>query len=74
MAREFSGEKLRSARMTAGLRPEQLAFHVGRSVYAVHEYERGRARPSVAVLARIADKLAVPIDALFVEAVATDAP
>ena len=31
----------------------------------VHDYERGRALPSVTVLARLAHVLAVPIDDLF---------
>jgi ribosome-binding protein aMBF1 (putative translation factor) len=65
MARCFAGRRLRDARIAAGLSPERLALAVERSVFVVHDYERGRALPSVTVLARLAHVLAVPIDDLF---------
>lgn len=58
-ARCFSGPRLRDTRITAGLRPEQLAAHIGRSVYSIHEYERGRVCPPATVVHRIATALGV---------------
>lgn len=68
MARTFSGEKLRDRRCAVGLRPEQVALQVGRSVYAIHEYERGRSRPAAEVLGALADVLDCTIDAFYVQA------
>jgi ribosome-binding protein aMBF1 (putative translation factor) len=65
MARYFAPQRLRDARIAAGLSPERLALAVERSVFVVHDYERGRALPSVTVLGRLAHVLAVPIDDLF---------
>ncbi|MEV5689915.1 helix-turn-helix domain-containing protein [Micromonospora globbae] len=74
MARQFSGAQLRTARLRAGLKPEQLAVRIDRSVYSIHQYERGVALPSVPVLASLADALACPVDAFFIrEAVTFDA-
>lgn len=74
MARMFSGQRLREVRLAAGQSPERLALNIERSVYSVHEYERGRARPSANVLGALADALACPVDALFAdEAVLADA-
>jgi transcriptional regulator with XRE-family HTH domain len=65
LARMFSAQRLRDARIAAHFRPEQLALHIGRSVYSIHEYERGRSVPSVPVLVRLADTLGVSVDDLF---------
>lgn len=73
MARQFSGRRLREARKSAGISPEQLAISVGRSAYSIHEYELGRATPIVAVLAAIADALGRPVDDLFAEAEPSEA-
>ncbi|MEU5247303.1 helix-turn-helix transcriptional regulator [Streptomyces asoensis] len=67
MARYFSGPRLREARKSAGLSPEQLAVNIGRSFYSVREWELGRVTPSVATLAAIADILGCTVDALLVE-------
>lgn len=69
MARCFSGQRLREARVAAGLKPERLALLVGRSVYSIHEYERGRSLPSVRVLVALSDALDVPVDVLLDETV-----
>ena len=66
MPRTFSGQQLRDLRRAAGLKPEQLALSIGRSVFSVHQYERGTAQPSVPVLARLADQLGASIDDFFV--------
>lgn len=66
MARKFSGPALRRARISAGLRPEQLAVAVGRSVYSISAYERGVATPPVDVLAILADTLGVSVDDLLI--------
>lgn len=73
MARSFSGEKLRAHRVAAGFKPEALAPRINRSVFTVHQYERGVALPSVPVLGALADVLGVSVDDFFVrEAVASD--
>jgi DNA-binding XRE family transcriptional regulator len=74
MFRTFSGAHLRAARLNAGLKPEQLALRVDRSVWSIHVYERGAAAPSAAVLGALADSLGCRIDDLYArEAVANDA-
>lgn len=65
MARSFSGSHLRERRQAAGLKPEQLACRIGRSVFTVHQYERGIARPSAAILGALADQLNCAVDDLF---------
>lgn len=67
MARQFSGRRLRAARITAGLKPEQLALRVGRSVYSVHAYERGVQVPSARALAALADALDITVDSLLTD-------
>lgn len=62
MARCFSGQRLRDARSAAGLKPEQLAVKIDRSVYSIHEYERGRVTPPVDVLVRICVALGRRLD------------
>jgi transcriptional regulator with XRE-family HTH domain len=63
--RYFSGQQLRETRIAKGLKPEALALRVDRSVYSIHEYERGRAFPSVPVLGALAMVLGCSIDSLF---------
>lgn len=65
MARTFSGRRLRETRLAAGLKPEQLALRIDRSVYSIHQYERGVMVPSAEVLGRLADTLGVAIDDLY---------
>lgn len=65
MARTFSGARLRQARLAAGFKPEQLAVRIDRSVYSVHQYERGIAFPSAPVLGALADVLRCRIDDLY---------
>jgi transcriptional regulator with XRE-family HTH domain len=73
VARHFSGQRLRDARIAAGLKPEQLAILIDRSVWSVHEYERGRAFPSVGVLAALSVALHCSVDRFFTEVVSNDA-
>lgn len=65
MARRFSGTELRRLRVAAGVSVEQLAIHINRTAYAVHQYETGRSAPQAASLAAIADLLDISIDDLF---------
>ena len=67
MARQFDGQRLRSARIAANLRPEHLAHLVGRSVFTVHAYERGNIHPHINVLAQVADILGRRIDDFLAE-------
>ena len=64
MAR-FDGTNLREARTAAGLRPEQVALAIGRSVYSVHEYERGRVSPPANVLVDLAELYGCTVDHLL---------
>lgn len=74
MARMFSGRRLREVRTAAGLKPERLALLIDRSVYSIHQYERGTALPSVPVLGALADALGVAVDDLYEhQAVSADA-
>lgn len=65
MTRKFSPKRLRAARIAAGLRPEQLALTIGRSVYSIHEYERGRVQPPVDIAAALADALGCGVEQLI---------
>lgn len=67
MARQFSGHRLREARKSAGISPEQLAVNVGRSFYSIREWEQGRVTPSVATLAALADIVGCSVDDLLTE-------
>lgn len=67
MARMFSGLRLREARLAAGLKPEQLAVRIDRSVWAIHQYERGTAQPSTNALVGLSDVLGTPLDTFFAE-------
>lgn len=67
LGRKFSGALLRQKRTEAGLRAEQLALHVGRSVYAIHKYEADRSTPSAGVLAACADTLGCSIEDFFTQ-------
>lgn len=73
MARYFSGPRLREARKSAGLSPEQLAVNIGRSFYSVREWELGRVTPSVTMLAALADTLGCTVDDLLTEEAANAA-
>lgn len=73
MARYFSGPRLRNARKSAGLSPEQLAVSIGRSFYSVREWELGRVTPSVTTLAALADILGCTVDDLLTEEAANAA-
>jgi transcriptional regulator with XRE-family HTH domain len=66
MARKFSGALLQRRRKAAGLKPEQLALRVDRSVFAVHQWERGTSSPRAAVLAALADTLDCTVEDFFV--------
>ena len=70
MARCFDGQLLRSARLAAHVRPEQLAVAVERSVFTLHAYERGQVQPPVNVLAQIAGVLGGSVDDFLTEVAA----
>lgn len=55
------GKNVRRYRRSKGLTQEQLAFAAEIDLTYVGGIERGRRNPSLLVLARIADALAVPL-------------
>jgi len=57
--REIVGTNVRRFRQAAGITQEQLAFAAEIDLTYVGGIERGKRNPSVLVLARIADALAV---------------
>lgn len=61
----FNGHNLREARTAAGLRPEQVALAIGKSVYTIHEYERGRVMPPADAIAALSRLLDVSADRLL---------
>lgn len=61
----FDGHNLREARIAAGLRPEQVALAIGKSVYTIHEYERGRVSPPADAIAALSRELRVSADRLL---------
>jgi transcriptional regulator with XRE-family HTH domain len=65
MSRQFSGTRLRAARIAAGLKPEQLALRIDRSVYSIHQYERDAVSPPAPVLGALAEAFGCTIDDLF---------
>lgn len=74
MARSFSGQLIRTRRIAAGLKPEQLALRIDRSVWSVLQYERGVVLPPAPVLGSLADQLGCSVDDFFaLEAVSVDA-
>lgn len=67
MARIFSGDRLRSRRIEAGLKPERLALLADCSVYSIHSLELGRRAPSAKALGALADALGCQVDDLYAE-------
>jgi transcriptional regulator with XRE-family HTH domain len=65
VARTFSKERLRSARLAAGLKPEQLALRIDRSVFTIHQYERGDSAPPARLLGLLADHLDCTVDDFY---------
>ena len=61
------GAKIRRLREEAGLRMHEIAEAVGVSEMQVSYYERCLKNPSVNTLKRIADKLGVKVDELYLD-------
>lgn len=61
----FSGDQLRCARRKAGLRPEQLAVKIDRSVASLAMYERGEVDPPASIVGALAEALHVVVDELY---------
>lgn len=61
----FDGHNIREARLESGLRPEQVALAIGKSVYTVLEYERGRVMPPADAIAALSRFLGVSADRLL---------
>lgn len=58
-------ERLREARLRAGISARQLAFQLGCSPSMISQIERGKAAPSVSLLYAIATALGISLDSLF---------
>jgi len=65
--RTFSGPRLRAQRVRSGLSAAQLAACIGRSAWAVYDYETGRATPPIPVADALADAVGVSLDALLAD-------
>ena len=61
----FSPTNLHDARLGAGVKQEQLALDVDRTVHTISAYERGLATPSASMVAKLADRLGVTPGDLF---------
>jgi transcriptional regulator with XRE-family HTH domain len=61
----FSGSKLRTLRLAAGLSSTQLAAAVGVSESTIHRAERGAFEPRATTVARIAGALDCRMEELF---------
>jgi transcriptional regulator with XRE-family HTH domain len=61
------GLKIRALRKSALLSARQLAEQIGVSRSLIAQIERGAASPSLTTLRRIADRLGVPVAALFLD-------
>jgi len=61
----FSPDRLREARLAAGMTPEALAVALGMSSFSTREWERGRVTPRTAIVGRLADALGCPVADLF---------
>ncbi|MEM3433902.1 MAG: XRE family transcriptional regulator [Candidatus Methanomethyliaceae archaeon] len=55
------GERIKQARLAAGLSGRQLAARVGVSHMAISKYEKNQMRPSTEVLLRLADALGIKV-------------
>jgi predicted transcriptional regulator len=64
-ARAFNGAALRDQRRLAGLSVAHLAAVVGRTEWAVYNYETGRTTPPVDVAAGLADALDLRLEQLL---------
>jgi transcriptional regulator with XRE-family HTH domain len=71
MPRTYSSRRLRQARLAAGLKPERLALLIDRSVWSIHQYERGTVTPPAPVLGQLADQLGCSVDDFFVREAVT---
>jgi transcriptional regulator with XRE-family HTH domain len=59
--RRVIGDRIRAARVHAGLSQVQLGDRIGRDHKTVHRYERGTSVPNLEDLLLIADVLGVPL-------------
>lgn len=65
MPPEFNRHTLRQLRLRAQLSQRALAAAIGTSYQAVSDWERGRCRPEIDSLTRLATLLGCKIDDLF---------
>lgn len=61
----FSPQKLRAARLAAGLSHERVALAVGRSSFTTRGYELGTSTPPASIIGRLADVLGADVADLF---------
>lgn len=62
---EGLGERIRKARMIAGLTQDELADATGLSRVVISRYEKGKTDPSATALISIADALGITVDSLI---------
>jgi len=62
----FCPDKIKDARLDAGLSRRDLAFAIGRSPVAIKSYETGFREPPAGALGLLARALSVPVDRFYI--------
>ncbi len=65
--RKLSGPRIQAARVRAGQTRDQAAAATGKSYPTIQQYELGIITPPANVLAVLADRYGVPVDAFYAE-------
>lgn len=64
------GDKLKTARLAAGLTQEELAERCGMKKQSISRYENSEREPNIRTAKKLADALNVPLESLAVESLA----
>lgn len=68
----MDANRVREFRKARGLSTTELAYRIGRSTTALHQYETGLVDPPLPVARLLAHVLGQPLDAVFPDRVADD--
>ena len=64
------GDKLKNARLAAGLTQEELAAKCGMKKQSISRYENSEREPNIRTAKKLADALNIPLESLAVESLA----